>query len=180
MKSSRQKTLATLCLITLGGCTPISPSVHKSSLRPGEPSQTPPKVEAPAGSVPIEVRWINSEENLNAALSGSTSSMVIRLPSSSLERLRTEGVLSVDLPSDMHPKTLEKARILLRVQLPSEELERALALETWSFEWEQSTPSSLEIRSSYAKKSGEATLLPDSLVSVHVVLQDDPGATSSP
>ncbi|NDD92113.1 hypothetical protein EBZ37_08515, partial [bacterium] len=66
MKFSRQTALATICLLSIGGCTPISPSVHKSSLRPNEPAQPTPKSEAPTGSVPIEVRWINSEENLNA------------------------------------------------------------------------------------------------------------------
>ncbi len=160
--------------LAIGGCTPISPSVHKSTLRPGVGTQIAPKQEESPEPTVIEARWIHSEEDLNTALDVHSTAMVVRLSSQYLERLRTEGIAAIDLPGESPHRPADRARILLRVDMESEELERALAEETWSFSWDPARPNTLEIRSFYGKKPGESPALPDALVSVHVVLQPAP------
>jgi hypothetical protein len=161
-------------LIAVGACTPISPSVHKSTLRPAPSAQIAPKQEDAPEPTIIEARWVHSEEDLNSALDVHSTAMVVRLSSQYLERLRTEGVAAIELPSEAPRRATDRARILLRVDLDSDELERALAEETWSFSWDPARPNTLEIRSFYGKKPGESPALPEALVSVHVVLQPAP------
>jgi hypothetical protein len=100
--------------------------------------------------------------------------MVVRVSSQYLERLRTEGVAAIDIPAESPHGPTDRARILLRVDMESHELERALAEETWSFSWDPARPGTLEIRSFYGKRPGESPALPDALISVHVVLQPAP------
>jgi hypothetical protein len=155
-------------------CTPISPSVHKSTLRPGPSVQILPKQEdASEPAAIIEARWIHSEDELNRALDRHSSAMVVRLSSELLEDLKSDGVASIELPKGADQKPLERARVFLRVDMESEDLERALADEAWSFSWNPARPNALEIRSFYGKKSGALLALPEALISVHVVLQHD-------
>jgi hypothetical protein len=161
-------------ILVAWACTPISPSVHKSTLRPGPAVQVLPKQEEVPESTPqIEARWVHSEEELNSALDLYASAMVVRFNSDLLEKLKSEGVASIELPRGSDQKPLERARVFLRVDLDSEDLERALAEEAWSFSWDPARPNQLEIRSFYGKKSGESLALPEALISVHVVLQHD-------
>jgi hypothetical protein len=163
-------------LLLVGACTPISPSVHKSTLKPSTPLEQPPKQDQDTevfSSVPIEARWLLSEQSLNAALEAQPTALVVRLSSISLEKLKTDGVVSLELPVELAGKPLQKARILLRTQLDAPDLEQALSDETWSFEWDSTHSNTLEIRSFYGKKANETLILPEALVSVHVVLQRD-------
>lgn len=156
-------------------CSPISPSVHKSTLRPGPAVQLLPKQEQPPESTaPIEARWVHSEEELNTALDLYSSAMVVRFNSELLAKLKSDGVVSIELPQGSDQKPLDRARVFLRVEMQSEDLEKALGEEAWSFSWDPARPNALEIRSFYGKKSGESLALPEALISVHVVLQHEP------
>lgn len=157
----------------LWACSPISPSVHKSTLRPDIPSSPPAAREALEDSkpVPIEPRWLSSEQGLNSALEGNTDSLVVRLSSLSIDRIRKDGEIEIELPSELSGAHLSKARILLRALMEPEGLEEALAQESWSFHWDDRNPRVLRIQSSSEQTRIPDPTLPDALVSIHIVLQ---------
>jgi len=152
-------------------CTPISPSVHKSTLRPG--ASLAPKADAPAAEaeIPIEARWIRGEKRLNSALDAAEGSVILRLSSFALDRLKAEGRASVEIPAGLSGGQISGVRVLMRVELPQESLERALSEESWTFAWDVKHPKTLEIRADSALESSASSVLGDAVVSVHVVLQ---------
>lgn len=157
----------------LWSCSPISPSVHKSTISPDpvphSADKTPNTSDILLDAAVIEPRWLNLEKNLNTALEAASSNLVLRLSSSSLERLKSEGSVEVDVPAEAKNLHSEKTRILLRVQLESEELERALSEETWKFQWIEGSSRALKIQVTPGKKEQGAPLLPEALVSIHLV-----------
>ncbi len=157
----------------LWACSPISPSVHKSTLRPEIPSSPPAARESADDSkpVPIEPRWLSSEQALNSALDGNTDSLVVRLSSLSLDRIRKDGEIEIELPSELSGAHLSKARIFLRALMDPETLEEVLTQESWSFHWDEKNPRVLKIQSSGDQTRPSDPALPDALVSIHIVLQ---------
>ena len=186
----RNRDFATISsiLFLAWACSPISPSVHKSTLRPSIPPMEPPKVESTdprpsAQRSPIEARWIRTERGLNQELNDLGTGLVIKLSSSALEKLKTEGRLSVALPTEAEVDPPESVRVLLRVDMKSADLEKTLTQEPWSFEWDESQERTLVLRSTRAVTTTDSPQISESLVSVQIVLRewvDDEAFTSSP
>jgi hypothetical protein len=177
MKNREFSVIAGLLLIAWA-CSPISPSVHKSTLRPGVNVLTPPDAQdipTPQSlkQGPIEARWIHSDKSLDTELEDLGAGIVVKLSSQAVDKLRNEGKVSISLPSEAEDVPSETVRVLLRVNMNGSELEKALARGNWSFDWAENKERTLLIRSGQTNPSHELGLVESSLMSVHVILREE-------
>ncbi len=180
MKHARQ--ITGILLLAATGCTPIAPSVHKSVLRSGEPQRVVPasspspqavqRVRADVEGTPIEVRWIPDDELLSQELESSGSDLQLRVSSEQIQSLRREGTIRITLPEDHPGKTLRKLRLLMRVQMTQERLEKQLSNDTWDFAWETADKSSILVTETASVSGKSTSVIQDALVSIHLVLVD--------
>jgi hypothetical protein len=181
------RTLISYALLA-SACTPIAPSVHKSVLRPGDserilPGSSPSpsaaqRLTPSAGSrtnlddqkLLIEARWITEDEALSREIDLTNKAQLIRLSSEQSSRLKAESLFSVNLPEEFANKKLARIRLLVRVQMSSERLEKSLSEESWDFavSSKSSEDSSRVLQISHADNSAIA----ESLVSVHILFEE--------
>ena len=182
MKHARQ--ITGILLLAATGCTPIAPSVHKSVLRAGEPQRVVPasspspqavqRVRAETEGTPIEIRWIPDDEMLGQELESAGTDLQLRVSSDQIQTLRRDGSIRISLPEDHPGKSLRKLRLLIRVQMTQERLEKQLANDTWDFSWENADKSAVLVTETASISGKSASVIQDSLVSIHLVLVDRP------
>lgn len=172
--------LSALILIAATGCTPIAPSVHKSVLRSGEPQrvvpasspspQSPTRLRPENESTPIEARWIADDETLSLELESGGTDLQLRVSSDQVQALKREGTLRISLPEEHSGKSLKKLRLLMRVQMSQERLEKQLSNDTWDFAWDGADKTSVLISETASTSGKSASVIQDALVSIHLVL----------
>ena len=116
----------------------------------------------------IEARWINEDDAWSKELELSSSNRVVKLSPEQMAQLKSDGSLAVSLPEDLALKSLAKVRVLIRVQISSDRLEKAFASESWEFGQEQK-----EVRiTRQGASAGVSSPIQEALVSIHVVLEE--------
>jgi hypothetical protein len=97
----------------------------------------------------------------------------VRIASESLLKLKSEGELQVDLPS-VHGKSIRRIRLVVRVQMNAERLEKTLAVEPFVFGTDKDSKILTISRADDGSQKAPGILpgaIQDALVSAHLLIR---------
>lgn len=186
MKSFRPSFYALFAGLTTwaAACSPIAPSVHKSVLRPVDPQAVAPGTAAGSTSatdaapedykgLPIEVRWVTEDSVLVQELEPRSNQVLVRVASESITKLKSEGELRVELP-EVQGKSIRRIRLVIRVQMGAERLEKALAAEPFVFGTDKESKVLTISRTDDGSQKAPSVVpgaVQDALVSAHLLIR---------